>query len=122
MSYNLLLPVHVVTAGNMASNITSKVVEIKQQDNIGIQLHWTGAPSGAFDVQISSNHSEDSFGNVINAGNWISLVLDPVIIAAGTPDDAYIDLNQMSAMYVRVIYNRSSGSGTLDGYVVAKGI
>jgi hypothetical protein len=106
----------------MGTSITSDPVEIKNQDNIGIQLHWTGAPVGAFDIEISSNYREDMEGNVQNAGNWVTLPLSPAITASGSADDAYIDLNQMSAMYMRIVYTRTSGTGSLDAYVVAKGV
>jgi hypothetical protein len=122
MAYNLLKPVAIFTATAMTSSLTSVIVEIRNQDNIGIQLHWTGAPVGTFTVQISSDHLQDAEGNVQVPGNWVSLVLSPAITASGTPDDAYIDLNQMSAQYVRVLYNFTSGSGTLSGLAVAKGI
>lgn len=122
MAYNLLFPVHVFNAASMATSLTSPVVEIRNQDNVGIQLHWTGAPVGDFDFQISSDHAQDSQGNVTNAGNWVSLPLSPAISAAGSADDAYIDLNQMSAMYCRVVYTRTSGTGSLSGVIVAKGI
>lgn len=122
MAYNLLFPVHIFSAASMATSLTSPVVEIRNQDNVGIQLHWTGAPVGDFDFQISSDHAQDSQGNVTNAGNWVSLPLSPAISAAGSADDAYIDLNQMSAMYCRVVYTRTSGTGSLSGVIVAKGI
>jgi len=122
MAYNLLFPVHIFNAASMATSLTSPVVEIRNQDNVGIQLHWTGAPVGDFDFQISSDHAQDSQGNVTNAGNWVSLPLSPAISAAGSADDAYVDLNQMSAMYCRVVYTRTSGTGSLSGVIVAKGI
>lgn len=122
MSYNLLQPVKIIDAQSMASGITSSAVEIKSQDNVGVQLHWTGTPTGAFDIQISSNHRQDAEGNIQVPGNWISLVLNPTITASGSADDAYVDLNQMSALYMRIVYARSSGTGTLDAYVVAKGV
>lgn len=122
MAFNLLYPVHVINAASMATSLTSAIVPVSGQDNIGFQLHWTGAPVGTFDFQISSNHMQDSQGAVIQAGNWISLPLDPAIVAAGAPDEAYVDLNQMSAQYVRLVYTRTSGTGTLDAYVVGKGV
>lgn len=122
MSYNLLNPFHFIVNQSMASTSTSGIVEIKEQDNIGIQLNWTGAPVGTFDVQISIDHAQDANGNVTVAGNWISLPLSPGISASGSPDSAYIDLNQQSASYVRVVYNRTSGSGTVNGFITAKGV
>lgn len=122
MSYNVLGPVHNISAGDMSASITGKPVWIKNQDNVGIQFHWTGTPSGSFDVQVSIDHFEDPVGNVITAGQWVSLTLDPVIVASGAPDDAYVELNQLSAFWIRVVYSRSSGSGALDVYFTAKGV
>lgn len=122
MAYNLLNPVKIFNDGDMSGNLTSIIVETKLQDNVGIQLHWTGTPTGTFSVEISIDHKEDVLGNVVVAGHWVSLPLLPAIAAAGAGDDAYIDLNQLSASYVRVKYTRSAGSGTLNGFMVAKGV
>lgn len=122
MAYQILPPFKLIDGASMATDITSDPQEIILQDNIGIQLHWTGAPVGTFDIQISGNHKEDQNGNVLVAGDWVTLALSPAIVAAGSADDAYIDLNQMSAMYMRVVFNRTSGTGTLDAYVVGKAI
>lgn len=122
MAYNLLRPVTIFSAVAMTANRTSVIVEIKNQDNIGVQLHWTGAPTGDFSVEISSDHQQDAEGNVTVAGNWVTLPLSPAITATGGADDAYIDLNQMSAQYMRVTYNFTSGTGSLTGIAVAKGV
>lgn len=123
MSYNLLAPVHIITAGDMSlASITSPAVEIKLQDNVGIQLDWTGTPTGSFDFQISIDHKEDINGNVQVAGHWISLVLDPAIAASGSTDDAYVDFNQLSASYIRVVYTKDSGTGVLNVLATAKGV
>lgn len=122
MSYNLLNPVHIIIAGDMSGNLTSPAVEVKLQDNIGVQLHWTGTPTGTFSFQVSMDHKEDIEGNIVTAGNWINLTVVPAIIAFGAPDDAYVDLNQLSAAYVRVVYTASGGTGALDAFVNAKGV
>lgn len=122
MAYNILNPIQVVTSGDMSSSITSTPVEVKYQDNIGVQLHWTGTPTGSFAFEVSMNYSKDINGNVVNTGNWVVLPVSPSISAAGSADDAYVDLNQISARYVRVVYTAASGSGTLDVFVNAKGV
>jgi len=122
MSYNLLNPVHIVSSQSMASSITSSAVEVKLQDNMGIQLNWSGSPVGSFSVQVSMDHKEDIEGNIVVPGHWIDIPLNPTISAVGMADVAYIDLNQLSAMYLRVVYTASSGSGTLDAFVNAKGV
>lgn len=105
----------------MAGDITSAVTNIQHMDNIGIQLNFTGsAPVGTFTVEVSIDYEQDDQGNVITAGNWISVTLDPIPAAAGAADNIYIDLNQLSAPWIRVKYDRDSGTGTLNGYITGK--
>jgi hypothetical protein len=106
----------------MTTTQVSPAFKINTQDNIGIQLDWTGAPVGTFQVAISSNHVQDLNGNITFAGNFITLPLSPAITAAGTPDNAYIDLNQMTGQFVQVTYTATSGTGTLNGTLVGKAI
>jgi hypothetical protein len=122
MAYNLIFPKAIFTAASMTTSQTSAAYKINLQDNIGIQLDWTGAPVGTFSFEISSDHLQDLNGNITFAGHWITLPVTPAIIAAGTPDDAYVDLNQQSAQFFRVVYNATSGTGTLNGLFVAKAI
>jgi hypothetical protein len=122
MAQNVLYPVYLATNVSMATSFTSAAVKIEYQDNVGFQLDWTGTPVGTFSFQISSNHTQDYLGNSVNAGNWITLPVTPAITATGTANDAYVDLNQMSAFYTRFVYTATSGTGVLQGLVVAKGI
>lgn len=122
MSYNLLKATQIITAGDMSATITSPVTEVELQDNIGFQLDWTGDPVGTFDVQVSIDYLQDAQGNVQNPGRWISVPLNPFIAATGISGDAYIDLNQMSTSYIRIVYNSVSGAGSLDAFITAKGV
>lgn len=122
MSYNLLRPVALFTNTSMTTDQTSVAVEIKNQDNVGIQITWSGTPEGDFSVQISSDHMQDIEGNITVPGHWVTIPLDPAISATGAPDDAYIDLNQMSAQYVRLVYSVTASTGTMTAIAVAKGV
>lgn len=122
MAYNLLRPVTVLSGASLATDLTSPVVETKNQDNIGVQLAWTGNAVGLFGLEVSSNHLEDAAGNVQFEGDWIALPLAPSIVATGIADDAYMEINQLSAQYIRVTYISSSGTGSVTVVVVAKGV
>jgi hypothetical protein len=122
MAYNILRTFQLVTDGAISADFTSPAMDIKQQDNVGVQLKWTGDLSGEFRVEVSIDHQEDSQKNVRVAGNWVALTLNPAITAAGAPDDAYIDLNQLSAPYMRVIFDRTSGTGVLNVNISLKGV
>jgi hypothetical protein len=128
MSKNVLFktPLFSSAQGNSVmtgtSVLTSPNINIKFLDNEGVQLHFTGTPTGTFQVQVSNDHDESDAGNVIAVGNWVSVVLNPAPVAAGALGDIYIDLNQLSAMWIRVVYTNSSGVGVLTGFIAAKAV
>jgi hypothetical protein len=119
---NSLLSFKIVSAGDQSlATVTSTITSIEFLDNIGIQVNiLTGTASGSFDVQISGDHREVN-GNVTVAGNWISLGSSyTATVTSGSPANIYFDLNQLSAPYVRLLYTKSSGTGTFDAFVVGK--
>lgn len=122
MAYQVQKSFQLISSGNMASSITSSAQESQYQDNIAIQLIWTGSPVGAFSIQVSVDYKEDAEKNIIVAGTWSTLTLSNAITASGSGDNAYIDLNQLSAPYYRIVYTRTSGTGTLNAYVSSKGV
>ncbi len=109
-------------ASRMNVDITSPVTNIQFLDNIGVQLHFgaSGSPVGTFEVQVSADYEQDNQGVVLNAGNWIAVTLDPIPVAAGAADDIYIDLNQLSAPWIRVFYDKTSGDGLLTAHITGK--
>lgn len=114
---NNLLKFQNITNGDMSqASITSAVTSIQFLDNISIQLNFTGSPVGIAAVQVSADHSQDMFGNVTVAGNWVTV--SSASMVGGSP--IYFDLNQLSAPFIRVVYTRTSGSGTLNGFISAK--
>lgn len=110
------------SSGNMSSNLTSPVIDVRSNDNIGIELVWTGVPVGTFSVQVSEDYQQNDSGGVVLAGDWITLSLENPISANGSADSAYIDINQLAAPWLRVVYTATSGSGSLNGYLSAKGL
>lgn len=104
----------------MGGNVTGAVTNIQYLDNIGIQLNFTGTPVGTFHVQVSADYDQTAEGEVVSAGNWINMTLSPPPIASGSPDQIYIDILPTSAPWIRVVYTRTSGTGTLNGFITAK--
>lgn len=104
----------------MAASVTSAAVNIQYLDNVGIQLVWTGTPSGTFAVQFSLDFEKDSLGNILNAGTWTAIDLDDVPTASGSAGNWYLDMNQISSPWIRIVYTRASGTGSLSAYVTGK--
>lgn len=111
-----------IVAQSMGGNITSAVTNIEMLDNIGVQVIWSAGstPVGVISVEVSMDYDQDTLGNVVNAGNWIALTLDPAANVSGNTGQIYVDLNQLSAPWIRVKYTRTSGTATLSGYICGK--
>lgn len=118
---NALFPFSIITDGDMSlASITSLVTGIQYLDNIAIELSFTGTPTGTFQVQGSLSYERDAQGNVTNAGQWTPLNLPQSPVASGASGVILIDLNQLSFPYIRVVYTRTSGSGTLNALIGGK--
>lgn len=115
-----LPPIQVVTSGDMSGSITSQAQYIGYFDNVCIQLDFTGTPTGTFAVEVSANHQRNLYGEITNAGDWIALALPTTPTASGAADHIAIDVNQCSFPYIRVVYTRGSGSGTLNALIGGK--
>lgn len=82
----------------------------KNTDNTGIQLIWTGTPTGTFTVSISPD------GNLYD-----DIVPSPAIVQpAGSAGHWSVNINQTPMSWVRVTYVNASGSGTIDAIITAK--
>jgi hypothetical protein len=116
---NQLQSFAILSAASLATSLTSAVTNIGHLDNIGIQADLvSGDAAGTLAVQVSANYDQDYLGNVLNPGNWNTITSQA--IAAGQPASVYFDLNQLSAPWIRLIYTRTSGTGTITAVIVAK--
>ncbi len=122
---DVIKPFQIFVDVSMADDAASIPTNIQWLDNVSVQLNWTGNAQGDFEIQASLDYlpSGDPTNNkVANAGNWVAIPLDQFVLAAGSADVALIDLNEIPFPWIRVVYTRTTGTGTLNGYIVAKAI
>lgn len=97
-----------VVNGAMASTNTiySQIIDLSKMDNIGLEVTYTGTPTGTFSVTVS------------NSGiNFYALTFSPALgQPAGSGGGYAIDLNQLPFKYLSLQYVNSSGTGTLTVY------
>lgn len=97
-----------VLAGAMASTnvIYSQIIEKSRQQNLNLEVTWTGTPTGTFEVLVS------------NSGiNFYALTFDPVLDQpAGSAGGYDVNLSVLSAKYILLRYTNASGSGSLTVY------
>lgn len=113
-------PHSVLTAASMATSLTSEVTILNQKSGAGYDLKWTGAPVGTFSVEISNTVTLDAEGNVNSPGAWTPVTLSSPITASGSPDNAFINLAGLECYACRLVYTRTSGTGTLDAVICGK--
>lgn len=97
-----------VVSGVMASTNTiySQIIDLSKMDNVGLEVTWTGTPTGTLTV------------NVSNSGlNFYALTFNPSLTQpTGSADGIAINLNQLPFKYMMLKYINASGSGVLTVY------
>lgn len=93
------------------ATVTSSTTDIRFLDNIAVELVWTGTPTGTFDFQGSLDNS-----------NFVSVSVSPAIAATGAADKALVNFEGLAFAYFRVVYTKTSGTGTLTAYICGKSI
>lgn len=103
---------HLINAGSMTgtSVITSSSQNVENLDNIGLQVDWTGTPTGTIEVQGS-----------VDKVTFYSLTFNPVLAQpAGSASGYLINLNQFPWPWLRVKYTNASGTGSLSVWLFSK--
>lgn len=97
-----------IISGTMSgtNTIYSQIVDLSKMDNVGLEITWTGTPTGTFQVMGS------------NSGiNFYSLTFNPALgQPAGSAGGYLIDLSGYPFKYILLEYTNSSGTGNLTVY------
>lgn len=109
------------TSGDMSASITSTVTVIQNLSMISYDISWTGtAPVGIMSVQVSNTYTQNGNGSVRNAGNWTTLTLSSTPTVSGSTGNGMIDVDATGAYAMRLVYTRTSGTGTMSATISAK--
>jgi hypothetical protein len=115
--------IQIVAAQSMAADITSLVVPIPYYAGYSVQANYatSGTLGGVLALQASDDHQEDPEGNVLHAGNWVTITNTPVTL---TGAGSYMwNVTTANYSYFRLIYTHLGGdSGTLNAYCTIKEI
>jgi hypothetical protein len=120
----------------LTANATSQAVDCRFLDNVAFQFNVTSGttPSGTLQIQASIDHEEQGqqqslqtatilgMGRVTVPGNWVPLTLSATPTITTAPSFFYVELNQIAASWLRIVYIFTSGTGFADCFVCGKGI
>lgn len=94
------------TTGAMASTnvIYTNILEISRIDNIGVEVAWTGTPTGVLAILVSNSGS-----------NWAAPVISSALSQpAGSASNIYRELTACGAKFIMCTYTNTSGTGNLS--------
>lgn len=101
------------------ASTTSLITNVQFQDNIGIQITWTGtSPVGAITIDCSNDYGR----NGVLVPTWISLDFGSAIVITGNSGTHTININQIPFSNIRATYTKGSGVGTLHAQLSAKSV
>lgn len=118
-----LIPYSVITAASLAAPITSSPTIITNISMICYEVSWTGNnPQGAIAVQVSNSYSVNSAGGVVLNANptWTTLILSAPTNVSGNSGSGIIQLSDVPAHAIRLVYTPTSGTGTLNAIIAGK--
>lgn len=88
---------------------------------IGYDVSWTGTtPVGVMSVQVSNTYTQNGDGSVRNPGNWTTLTLSSPATVSGNTGNGFLDIDATGAFAIRLVYTRTSGTGTMNATLCAK--
>lgn len=105
----------IITSQSMAVSIASLPVNLQFYVFFSIQALWTGTPTGTLLVQISNDDP-----NIVTPLNWSTYTGSSQSLT-GSAGDFMWNFFPTGYNWARLIYTASSGSGTLNARVAAKG-
>lgn len=114
----------VINAGDMSGSLTSLISIIQRLPGISYDIAWLGTPTGTFQVQLSNTVTLNPDGTAASAGNWTTLPSSAFAgtypVPSGSAGSGFLDVVGTEAYAVRILYTRSSGSGSLTIVPCAK--
>ena len=105
----------IISAADMSSSFLSEPILLDQIYGYSFQAVFTGSPNGTFKIQCS-NDDVNSSSSVVG---WSDVGSSSQAISAA--GDLFYNIDAAFYKWVRIVYTRSSGSGSCDVVYFAKG-
>ena len=123
-----IIKMPVIVNGDLSqASLTSIPTIIQDLTQMSYALSWAGiAPAGLISIQVSNDYALSASGAVLNAGTWNTMPLSyagsttTTVPLAGNTGTGFIDVASSGAYAIRLIYARTSGTGTVQATFNAK--
>ncbi len=117
----ILSPHPVIVDGDMSGNITSEVTIIQNISEFSYDISWTGTtPIGVMSVEATNTYTQNADGTVRDAGNWNPIPLNTTPAVSDNTGNGFIEIDSQAGYAVRLVYTRTSGTGTMQAVICGK--
>lgn len=110
-----------IPSTSMGTTITQAApyTSIKYLDNVGIQVKWTSVDAiGVFSIEASNNYDP-----ILGTGDWNPITFASALVNPASNNGGWVrEINQCPHAYIRFVYTRTSGTGTLQVWFNVKEI
>jgi hypothetical protein len=113
--YSFIEHLKIFDSTSLAASINSDAVKLKTATRYSIHLVITGSPVGSFRVQASNIPVAE--GSTVP--DWSDVAYSTIQVSDNRT--VFYNVNDVAYYYFRVVYTRTSGTGTVTGHVVIKG-
>lgn len=106
----------VITAGDLAGNVTSTAIRLDNVDNVGFEVVTAAAWNGVWAIEVSANSTNGT------DGNFAATNLDAAAPASAAGASVFtIRSSNVPFGWARLTFTRTSGSGAADAWANSKG-
>lgn len=118
---NAIEPFAVIAAGDMSGDITSAFTDIRYLDNVAYTVSWDGtSPAGEILVDVTMDDVQNSAQNP--SPLWTPLDFGTTISVSGNTGNHILNLTQLGFAFIRLRYDRTSGTGTMRVKIESKSV
>jgi hypothetical protein len=114
-----------VVNGDMSATFNGPAHDVRGVDNIGAEFVWTGTPTGTLKLQASSDPPTDNSSGPPANVTWNDVPASMATFPsqpAGGPSSCIVPVLNFPWAWLRVVYTRTSGTGTLQAYFNGKSL
>lgn len=106
----------IISQQGLGASFNGEAIAVGQIYGFSVHMIYTGTPAGTLKIQCSNDTTTQS----ASVTNWVDIAGASVVISGA--GSTLFNVDQVFYKWIRVVYVRSGGAGSLDVNYFAKGV